>query len=273
LEKDVGYPYLPAWGPSSAAVCDRLRHLSWHAFLIARGAYAEWVDRGRPRPTHRRWGEYLAWVAERVPVDPLIAEVRGLDVVDGRWCLALDGDRSLAADALVVTGPGTPITLPGQPRDDDRVLDGRTFWSRERWPDRPVDVAVIGNGETAGSVTAALLDRLADGSTIEVVSTAGVLYSRGESYTENRWYSDPTGWRDLAERHRREFLRRTDRGVFSVAVEAVLNAPRACARSPPWTPATARSWSPSPTATAASTSPSTSSWWRSASTRCGSTRC
>jgi mycobactin lysine-N-oxygenase len=88
----------------------------------------------------------------------------------------------------------------------------------------PVEVCVIGNGETAGSIAAALLDVLPDGSTIELVSDHGVLYTRGESFTENRFYSDPAvGWQQLAERHRREFLKRTDRGVFSVQVEEVLN--------------------------------------------------
>lgn len=83
---------------------------------------------------------------------------------------------------------------------------------------------MIGNGETAGSITAALLDVLPDGSSIELISDHGVLYTRGESFAENRFFSDPAvGWQQLAERHRREFLRRTDRGVFSVQVEEVLN--------------------------------------------------
>jgi len=53
-----------------------------------------------------------------------------------------------------------------------------------------------------------------------------VLYSRGESYEENRLYSDPGDWPGLAEAHRREFLVRTDRGVFSLQAEAILNQSR-----------------------------------------------
>jgi mycobactin lysine-N-oxygenase len=53
-----------------------------------------------------------------------------------------------------------------------------------------------------------------------------VLYSRGESYEENRLYSDPGDWPGLAESHRREFLLRTDRGVFSRQAEATLNQSR-----------------------------------------------
>jgi mycobactin lysine-N-oxygenase len=47
----------------------------------------------------------------------------------------------------------------------------------------------------------------------------------GESFTENRLYSAPlaAGWPQLAERHRREFLKRTDRGVFSVQIQRLLD--------------------------------------------------
>jgi mycobactin lysine-N-oxygenase len=84
---------------------------------------------------------------------------------------------------------------------------------------------VVGSGETAGSITSALVGLLPEGSVIELVSDHGVLYTRGESLTENRMYADPdaAGWRQLAERHRREFLKRTDRGVFSVQVQRLLD--------------------------------------------------
>jgi mycobactin lysine-N-oxygenase len=59
-----------------------------------------------------------------------------------------------------------------------------------------------------------------------VLTARGVLYSRGESYDENRLYSDPADWPRLAEAHRREFLERTDRGVFSLQAEATLNQAR-----------------------------------------------
>jgi len=58
------------------------------------------------------------------------------------------------------------------------------------------------------------------------LTSRGVPYSRGESYDENRFYSDPGDWPRLAESHRREFLERTDRGVFSMQAEAILNHSR-----------------------------------------------
>jgi mycobactin lysine-N-oxygenase len=54
-EKDVGYPYADSWGPRSPAVTAAMADYSWQRHLIARGAYADWVDRGRLRPTHRQW--------------------------------------------------------------------------------------------------------------------------------------------------------------------------------------------------------------------------
>jgi len=71
-----------------------------------------------------------------------------------------------------------------------------------------------------------LVKRFHRHSTIDVLTSRGVLYSRGESYDENRFYSDPVDWPRLAEAHRREFLERTDRGVFSLQAEATLNQAR-----------------------------------------------
>jgi mycobactin lysine-N-oxygenase len=87
-------------------------------------------------------------------------------------------------------------------------------------------VCVIGTGETAASVVISLLAKSHKRSTVDVVTSRGVLYSRGESYDENRFYSDPGDWPLLAESHRREFLERTDRGVFSPQAEAILNRSR-----------------------------------------------
>ena len=54
-EKDVGFPYADSWGAASAAVTAAMADYTWQRHLVARGAYADWVDRGRLRPTHRQW--------------------------------------------------------------------------------------------------------------------------------------------------------------------------------------------------------------------------
>ena len=285
---------------------------SWQRHLIGHGTYADWVDRGRLRPTHRQWSAYLRDVAERAAVEIVTGEVTGLEATgeadgkagreaagksdreaagkagreaggksDGeaagksireaagksireaagksireaagksireaaghagreaagksggetggvRWRLALGPGRELLADGVVFTGAGPPIRVAGQPREHPRVFDGRSYWLAEPMLDEQVarSVCVIGSGETAASVVVSLLTKAHKRSTVNVLTSRGVLYSRGESYDENRFYSDPGDWPRLAETHRREFLERTDRGVFSPQAEAILNASR-----------------------------------------------
>ena len=225
-EKDVGFPYAASWGAASAAVTAAMADYSWAQHLVRHGGYADWVDRGRLRPTHRRWSRYLREVADRVGAEIVPAEVVGLEADGPRWRLALRPGEPLDADGVVFTGAGPPVTVPGQPERHPRVLDGRSFWLRPRAasPELAQSVCVIGGGETAASIVITLLKTAHKRSTVDVLTSRGVLYSRGESYEENRLYSDPGEWPRLAEAHRREFLERTDRGVFSQQAEATLNA-------------------------------------------------
>ncbi|MGP7998565.1 MAG: SidA/IucD/PvdA family monooxygenase [Streptosporangiaceae bacterium] len=225
-EKDVGFPYPDSWGDASAAVTAAMAEYSWPRHLIRRGGYADWVDRGRLRPTHRRWSSYLRDVADRAGAEIVPAEVAGLEAEGQRWRLEIRPGAAIWADGVVFTGAGPPITVPGQPEQHPRVLDGRTFWLRPRAaaPQAAQSVCVIGGGETAASVVVSLLRMAHKRSTVDVLTSRGILYSRGESYEENRLYSDPSEWPRLAEAHRREFLARTDRGVFSQQAEATLNA-------------------------------------------------
>jgi len=218
-EKDVGYPYAASWGGASADVVAAMARYSWQRHLIRHGAYSDWVDRGRMRPTHREWSAYLREVAETAEANIVSGVVTGLEVADGnRWQVRLAAGAEIAADGLVITGAGTAITVPGQPRDLPRVLDGRTYWlaAHKLHHERAQNVCVIGSGETAASVVIDLVKRSHKHSAIDVLTARGVLYSRGESYDENRLYSDPADWPRLAETHRREFLGRTDR-VFTPA--------------------------------------------------------
>ena len=126
----------------------------------------------------------------------------GLEIADGgRWEVTLEAGDAIAADGVVITGAGPAITVPGQPRDHPRVLDGRTYWlaAHELQRERALNVCVVGSGETAASVVIDLLTRFHKNSAIDVLTTRGVLYSRGESYDENRFYSDPADWPRLAE--------------------------------------------------------------------------
>ena len=228
-EKDVGYPYAASWGKASAGVVAAMAEYSWQRHLIRHGAYGDWVDRGRMRPTHRQWSAYLREVAELAQPEIVRGTVTGLEAVGGgRWEVTLEAGGAIAADGVVITGAGPAITVPGQPRDHSRVLDGRSYWlaAHELQREHALNICVIGSGETAASVVIDLLKRFHKHSTIDVLTARGVLYSRGESYDENRFYTDPADWPRLAEAHRREFLVRTDRGVFSLQAEAALNQAR-----------------------------------------------
>ncbi len=227
-EKDVGFPYAASWGAATPAVTAAMAEYSWHRHLIERGAYADWVDRGRLRPTHRQWSLYLREVAAKAQAEIVPGAVTGLEAAGGRWRLATTSGQTLWADGVVVTGAGPPVTIAGQPGKHPRVLDGRTYWLHENEisPDIAQNACVIGSGETAASIVISLAGKLARHSVIDVLTSRGVLYSRGESYAENHLYSDPGSWPGLAEAHRREFLERTDRGVFSQQAEATLNQVR-----------------------------------------------
>jgi mycobactin lysine-N-oxygenase len=228
-EKDVGYPYAASWGEASAGVVTAMAEYSWPRHLIRHGIYSDWVDRGRMRPTHRQWSAYLREVADIAEAEIVRGVVTGLEIADGgRWEVTLAAGDAMAADGVVITGAGPAITVPGQPHDHPRVLDGRTYWlaAHELARERAMNVCVVGSGETAASVVIDLVKRCHRHSTIDVLATRGVLYSRGESYEENRFYSDPAEWPRLAEANRREFLERTDRGVFSLQAEATLNQAR-----------------------------------------------
>ena len=227
-EKDVGFPYADSWGARSPKVTAAMAPYSWQRHLITRGAYADWVDHGRMRPTHRQWSWYLRDVAEQAEAEIVPEEVAGLDTDGGRWRLALGSGETIRADGVVITGSGPAISIGGQPPRHPRVYDGRSYWLSERALRKqvPQSMCVIGSGETAASVVISLLAHAHKRSTVDVVTTRGVVYSRGESYEENRLYSDPGDWPAMTQADRREFLERTDRGVFSLQAEAILNSSR-----------------------------------------------
>ena len=221
-EKDVGFPYRSTLVPRRNAELDeRMTRHSWQAYLIASAQFAEWVDRGRPAPTHSGWSRYLRWVADNVGMTVLADEVVGIDVRDDRWALRTTR-QTVQADGLMITGPGQAhrCILPHDPR----VLSIAQFWSRAAGreliaADR---VAVIGGGETAASMLNELFRHRV--STITVISPQVTLFTRGEGFFENTLFSDPTDWASLTLAERRDAFARTDRGVFSARVQDALLA-------------------------------------------------
>ena len=155
-EKDIGFPYQSALvARRNAELDERMMRHSWQSYLVSSGQFAEWIDRGRPAPTHKRWSQYLNWVASNIGMQVRTGDVTEIGLQDTddatRWEL---GTREgvVHADALMITGPGQAerSLLPGNPR----VLSIAQFWHRAAQnelisADR---VAVIGGGETAGTM-------------------------------------------------------------------------------------------------------------------------
>jgi mycobactin lysine-N-oxygenase len=221
-EKDVGFPYRSSLiSRRNAELDERMTRHSWQSYLIGTGQFAEWVDRGRPAPTHRRWSQYLRWVADNIGMTVIAGEVGRIALDGSRWALQT-AERTVLADALMITGPGQAerSILPG----NARVLSIAQFWHRAAKHEliTAERIAVIGGGETAASMLNELFRHRV--STITVISPQVTLFTRGEGFFENTLYSDPTDWSSLTLAERRDALARTDRGVFSARVQEALLA-------------------------------------------------
>ncbi|MDE1671848.1 SidA/IucD/PvdA family monooxygenase [Nocardia gipuzkoensis] len=225
-EKDIGFPYHSTLARGrNRAINEAMMAYSWTSFLVDQGTYAEWIDRGRPSPQHHVWAKYLQWVARAIDLELVVGTVRSIAAAaDGWQVTAVDADgrpTEIEADGLMITGPGrSEKALTKHPK----VLSIAEFWDLAGKRSLPVAsrVAVIGGGETAGS---ALDELIRHGMlSISVISPMATIYTRGESYFENSLFSDPIKWGALSVDERRDVIRRTDRGVFSVRVQESLLA-------------------------------------------------
>lgn len=220
-EKDVGFPYHSVWARHrNREIDEAMLAFSWTSFLVERGTYAEWVDRGRPSPQHHLWAKYLQWVADKTDVELVAGAVRKVSAGAEGWVVSVvDADglaTDIEAERLMITGPGNSRRALA---DHPKMLSIADFWDLVGRRQLPVSsrAAVIGGGETAGSAMDELVRH--DVLTVSVISPAATIYTRGESYFENSLFSDPAKWRGLSIEERRDVVRRTDRGVFSVRVQ------------------------------------------------------
>ncbi|WP_433661674.1 SidA/IucD/PvdA family monooxygenase [Nocardia sp. CA-128927] len=223
-EKDIGFPYHSTWARGhNQAINEAMKAYSWTSFLVEHGTFAEWIDRGRPSPQHHTWAKYLQWIARAIDLDLVIGTAQSIRQRDSGWSVSVtdaDGHHAdIAADGLMITGPGRSTKALAE---HPKILSIAEFWElagRRKLP-AASRVAVIGGGETAGSA----LDELVrhEMLTISVISPMATIYTRGESYFENALFSDPGKWAALSMQERRDVIRRTDRGVFSVRVQESL---------------------------------------------------
>jgi len=239
-EKDLVYPLNIDLGDArlNQRIRQRLMDFSWVAFLVQSGEFSDWVDRGRPAPTHTRWSQYLVWVSKQLGPEVRIirAEVESIDVKreTQQWALNVlcthglrePSRMTLLADKLMLTGPGktrADFLNADEHFTDGLVYDLESFWGRFHVsPLKKGKIAVVGAGENAASVLLALSKTSYE---VDVISPKGFVSTRSESYYDNRYYSKPeeSGWTELELSDREEFMNRTDLGVFSVHAMQILN--------------------------------------------------
>jgi mycobactin lysine-N-oxygenase len=222
--KDIGFPYqsFREFGEAGDAIDEEAMLFSWQRYMVATRRYARWIDAGAPSVRHRDYGEYLTWVLDRA--------VEGIEQIDGRvaqvtleederWAVEVEepGGRSRhLAGALVLTGPGIHRAFPHEPEIAARVFhcDSRREDFAALPEESACDVAIVGGGESALSCMMFL--RGFRPHSRFTIYTPMLPMSRGESFLENRVFSNPdeVEWTALDQTTRRDFVKHSDRGVF-----------------------------------------------------------
>lgn len=126
------------------------------------------------------------------------------------------GTHSYECGALALTGPGVHRLLQHDPDAASRIFhcDSRRSDFTRIPAEGPVDIGIVGGGESALSAVAFL--RIFRPQAQLTVYTTGLPLSRGESFLENRVFSNPdeVQWSSLDLASRRDFVKHCDRGVF-----------------------------------------------------------
>jgi mycobactin lysine-N-oxygenase len=223
--KDIGFPYQSSktFGELGAELDRAMLPFTWQRYMIDKGEYARWVNAGSPAVQHRDYGRYLTWVLAQATSGVRIVRGRVTQVSlperGERWTvevLAPSGKRRYESDALALTGPGVHRALPHDPDAAARIFhcDSRRGELARIPVEQSSDIAIVGGGESALSAVAFLRDFRPTARM--TVYTPMLPLSRGESFLENRVFSNPdeVAWSALDLQTRRDFVKHCDRGVF-----------------------------------------------------------
>lgn len=223
--KDIGFPYrsFKEFGEAGEALDAAVMGFSWQQHMVSLRRYARWIDAGSPSVRHRDYGEYLRWALARA--------TEGVTIIDGRvvgvsleqggqhWQVEVEGEEGTSlhgGGALILTGPGIHRAFPHEPGVASRLFhcDSRRQEFAQIPEHEACDVAVVGGGESALSCVMYLRGMRPRASF--TIYTPMLPMSRGESFLENRVFSDPDviEWGDLDQETRRDFVKHADRGVF-----------------------------------------------------------
>ncbi len=200
--KDVGFPYQShqVFEAAGGAIDRAMPPFSWQQYLIEQARLCPLGNAGSPAVQHREYGRYLAWVLSRANqgvnarARPRHAGVAA-DAAPAGWARrrrrVLGGRSATSCGALALTGPGVHRPLAHDPDAAPRIFhcDSRRNEFARIPPDPSADIAIVGGGESALSCVAFLRAFRPDAQL--TVYTTGLPLSRGESFLENRVFSNP----------------------------------------------------------------------------------
>jgi mycobactin lysine-N-oxygenase len=236
--KDVGFPYESGvlFGEAGEAVDAGMLAFSWQQYMMSRGKYARWVNAGSPAVQHRDYGQYLAWVLSRAHEGVRLVRGRVTEISlqeGGGWEVEVtetDEAQRHSCGALVLTGPGIHKAF-----SHDADIASRLFHCDSRRGEfagipagESSEVAIVGGGESALSCLVFLRGFRPEARL--TIYTPTLPLSRGESFLENRIFSNPDGvaWSSLDLQMRRDFVRHCDRGVFDPQTLATISSDEQC---------------------------------------------
>ena len=222
-DRDLGFPYSHS-GFGAVAAGLTFAAYSWQRFLVSgegEDAYAAWLDRGRPRPPHRQFADYLGWAIGKSGCEVVRDRVSRLSHAPAQGWRVTCERRGLIAkpfDAVVVTGSGPP--LPPMAGADERVFNGKDFWTRLPQArelldaeDEDASAVIIGAGGTAASVASWFVRGRFRHVPVRIIGREPTLYTRGAGFFENRLFADEEEWRRLPDARKDAFVERLTRGV------------------------------------------------------------
>ena len=220
--KDLGYPYQSIYGKEVDIYMERY---SFTTFLKTTNTFTAWVDGGSLPILHTDFTDYLVWASEAMGLKPLIGEVCKIAKEDEMWQVTYktkDGDRTLACDAIVVTGPGEvrqtiPFTL------SDRIFDAKIYWTNPTKLKQAANekIALLGGGISAGSVFENLISDLPKSTHLDWYTRRGI-FTRSENFSNNQMFSHTENWTELSEENRKQFVQHTDRGSIDSTTSAYM---------------------------------------------------
>lgn len=237
IERDLGFPYEGTFGKAVDAVM--VADFSWTAHAVREGSFADWVDRGRRRPSHGDFARYVASAIERSGAILVLGDVQALrhSPASG-WTVGFQEPSGGRPDALdgfngvIVTGSGPPIHRLTRPAASNRLFDGASFWSlregakaiAEATPEEPI--LIIGSGGTTAAI-AAWLVKAGVQNPIQIIGSQASMFARTDSAFENRTFSNEETWQRLSGEDRRAFTERLTRGaVWATVIDTIADAPQ-----------------------------------------------